>query len=150
VDDRLGGLRRKLVVGSSVVGIETMIRITTHSALAWVTFPYDAEAVELVKTIPGRRWDPGHKHWTIDALDVRMAAVMFLRAGYDVAIDGVPYEEVQRSSAPRVSPLVSFFAGLPVRLRQPAYRALSKVLHPDAGGDTVLMQELNRAIERHR
>jgi hypothetical protein len=115
-----------------------------------VSFPYDAEAVEIIKTIPGRRWSPDYKRWTIEAGDIRMAAVMFLRAGYDVAVDGVPYEEVSRPSAPALSPLVSFFAVLPNRLRVPTYRALSKVLHPDAGGDTTLMQELNRAIERHR
>jgi hypothetical protein len=115
-----------------------------------VSFPYDAKAVELIKTIAGRRWNPDFKRWTIEAGDIAMAAVMFVRAGYDVAIDGQPYEEVSRSSAPILSPLVSFFAALPHRLRQPTYRALSKVLHPDAGGDTRLMQELNRAMERHQ
>jgi hypothetical protein len=115
-----------------------------------VSFPYDARAVEIIRTVPGRRWSPEHRHWTILHADVRMASVMFLRAGYDVAIDGVPYEEVQRSSAPVASPLPALFAVLPQRLRLPAYRALSKVLHPDAGGDTALMQQLNKAMEDNR
>jgi hypothetical protein len=33
---------------------------------------------------------------------------------------------------------------------EPVHRALVKVLHPDVGGDTKLMQELNAARDRRR
>jgi hypothetical protein len=42
-------------------------------------------------------------------------------------------------------PFVVLFRTLPPSLRQPTYRALARVLHPDAGGDTALMQQLNQA-----
>ena len=47
------------------------------------------------------------------------------------------------SSAPAGSPIKALFRTLTEHLRQPTYKALSKVLHPDAGGDTALMQQLN-------
>jgi hypothetical protein len=28
-------------------------------------FPYDREIIELIRTIPGARWDPGQKCWHI-------------------------------------------------------------------------------------
>lgn len=30
-----------------------------------VILPYSAERVEKIKTVPGRRWDPQQKHWTV-------------------------------------------------------------------------------------
>jgi hypothetical protein len=39
----------------------------------------------------------------------------------------------------------AFYRCLPERLREPVYKALVRVLHPDAGGDIKLMQELNAA-----
>lgn len=128
-----------------------MIRITTGGSTARVAFPYDAEAVAIVKSIPGRRWDPERRHWTIDAGDARIAAERFVRAGYAVQLDGRPFEATTQQStrSPNVGPFLALFTILPKHLRTPVYRALSRVLHPDAGGDTSLMQQLNQAKERH-
>jgi hypothetical protein len=43
------------------------------------------------------------------------------------------------------NPARLFFESLPPRFREPAYKALAKVIHPDVGGDGPTMQALNAA-----
>ena len=123
-----------------------MIRITTDGYHSTVTFPYDAEAVAIIKTIPVHRWDPKTKTWTTETSWVRLLATRLHAQGFDIAIDGVPF--TPDPPKPLGLPFDALFAILPERLRLPVFRALSKVLHPDHGGDTALMQQLNRAKER--
>lgn len=42
-----------------------MIDISQHKNLYEIRFKYDPELVDLVKQVPGRRWDPSAKMWTI-------------------------------------------------------------------------------------
>ncbi len=118
--------------------------MTTHADLAVVGFPFDAEAVEIVRTIPGRRWHPDGRYWTIPPDAVRLAAARFYAAGFDVTIDG-RYFEPNPSRAESDDPFVALLRVLPARLRVPVYRALALVLHPDVGGDVQLMRQLNAA-----
>lgn len=131
-----------------------MIRITTRRARASVAFPYDEEGVDIIRSIPGRRWDSTARYWTVPEDEVRLTATRFHAAGFDVLIDGEMFTPRTSASPRRTNPLgdpmLAFFRVLPVALRQPAYRALARVLHPDAGGDTALMQQLNRANKETR
>ncbi len=123
-----------------------MIRITTGLLDARVDFPYDTEAVAIIKTVPGHRWHPDTKHWTISPGAVRVAALRFYERGFAVTIDGRPFSPA--AAPPRAAagdPFAALLRTLPPPLRQPAYRALARVLHPDAGGTTTLMQALNQA-----
>ncbi len=127
-----------------------MITITSTGAVTVVTFPYDEQAVTIIRTIPGRHWNAELKQWLIATDRARLAAKRFHDAGFTVTIDGRAYESTpppSPTSATAKPPLVALFNVLPDRLRQPVYKALSKVLHPDVGGDTALMQQLNRAVE---
>ena len=45
---------------------------------------------------------------------------------------------------------VLMFADLPESLTSKAYRSLSRVLHPDAGGDLAQMQQLTEAYRKHK
>jgi hypothetical protein len=127
-----------------------MIDISTSSGVPHVRFPYNDEAVAIMHSIPGRRWEPAGRFWIIRLDTIRLAATRFHAAGFDVTIDGIPWEPTTGLTQPPHAPLVALFRFLPERLRQPAYRALSRVLHPDTGGDDELMKALNRAMEENR
>jgi hypothetical protein len=129
-----------------------VIRITTHGGEARVVFDYDAEAVAIIRTISGRRWDPDHRYWTIPTTGINLAARRFADIGFTVTVDGRPWTPPAPSPPPARaigSPVDAFYHCLPPHLREPVYKALLKVLHPDTGGDTRLMQELNASRERH-
>jgi hypothetical protein len=128
-----------------------VIDIRFDDDLAVVTFPYDAEAVEIVKSVPMRRYHAEPvKYWSIPTSEWRVAATRFYFAGFDVVVNDDPFTPAAVAPGPArgESPFVALFDLLPEHLRDGAYRALARVLHPDAGGDTRLMQELNRAAGR--
>jgi hypothetical protein len=123
-----------------------IITITTDTAMAAVAFRYDEDALDVIRQVPGRHWDSEERVWWIRAALVAMAAQDFTAAGFDVLVDGKPWTPPTTSSGSRNdtgSPWGALFRTLPEHLRQPTYKALSKVLHPDTGGDGRLMQELN-------
>lgn len=123
-----------------------IITITSDGAMATVAFRYDPDAVDLIRQVPGRRWDADERVWWIRAALIGMTAQVFTAAGHDVLVDGRPWTPPTTSSGSHKatgSPWNALFRTLPDRLRQPTYKALARVLHPDAGGDGRLMQELN-------
>jgi hypothetical protein len=108
-------------------------------------FPYNEEALKVIKSAPVHRWDASRKVWTVETSWVQLLAERFRRGGFDVAIDGEIWTGPPK---PEVvgSPLAALLEALPANLRRPTYLALCRVLHPDAGGDTKWMQELNKAM----
>lgn len=42
-----------------------MITVVQNGEIYVVKFPYDRNLISMIKNIPGRRWDPEHKYWTI-------------------------------------------------------------------------------------
>lgn len=42
-----------------------MINVIQQGEVYIIKFPYDMGLINIVKSIPGRRWDPEHKYWTI-------------------------------------------------------------------------------------
>ena len=42
-----------------------------------IRFPYRPDLVEQVRTLPGRRWDKGHKVWRVPATEVDAVYLMF-------------------------------------------------------------------------
>lgn len=125
------------------------VRIDQDAHLATVTFPYDAEAVAIIKTISGRHWHASRRQWTIDATSAQLAAKRFTDAGFHVTINGRAYTATPAAMTTGTRPIADLFAALPAPLRPDAYKALARVLHPDVGGDTVLMQQLNDAYQDH-
>lgn len=126
--------------------------ITTSYGLADVSFKYDAEVVGIVKMIPSKVWVADGKYWTIFASHVPVLANMLVSKGHVVSVDGERWEGPQAKTGPfepfvkdASNPFKAFFAGIPEEYRGAAYKALSRVFHPDAGGDVVLMQKLNEA-----
>lgn len=52
-----------------------------------VRLPYSPEDVAKIKTIPGRRWDPLGKYWTVPRRDGVLAHLQTLFAGRPVEVD---------------------------------------------------------------
>jgi hypothetical protein len=128
------------------VTVPPVIAITKARNWGFIRFNYDAEAVEVVRSVPGRKWNPGEKVWTIPVDMVGLAAARFAEAGYEVLVDGVAYRPSSALTGSTGNPFTALLASLPERLRKPTYRALARVLHPDHGGDHKAMQALNQAM----
>ena len=115
---------------------------------AYVQFRYNEAIIAIVKRMPKRWWDKPNRVWWFRAEDARTLATVLYRAGYVVFLDEAEFRPpVISYNGSGGSLLVSYFQSLPEELRKPLYRAMSKVLHPDMGGDTELMKQLNAAIE---
>ena len=114
-------------------------------AYAHVYAPYQLR--ELVKTFPSRRWMPDLKCWRVDAVYVDALADVLRAAGETVYFTAGGTDEHRTSpSTPSPTWAESLFEAIGPARHDAAYRALSKVLHPDTGnGDTRLMQQLNAA-----
>lgn len=104
-----------------------------------IACPY--EALALVRTVPGRRWDAERKVWTAPA-----AALPACRQAFAGWPHGVLWD-LEATPAPAGGDWAAgMFTGVPPRLHKRVHRALSGVLHPDAGGDHRAMQTLNDAF----
>ena len=91
----------------------------------WVAYEDRGHA----KGLPSARWDKGLGCWRVRArfiFDVEQL-VEFLNGGAKTTV---------------VSAFTALFKALPERLRQPAYRSLAKVAHPDTGGDEEIAKAL--------
>ena len=128
----------------------TAIRIIVSDGRAEVSFQYDPDVVDAIKTVPSHRrtWDSLRKVWTVPASTIPSLIEMLEADGHRVHVTGgtnVP--------PPRTAPAGGTWADLlleavgPLRV-EPVHRALSRILHPDVGGDTTLMQTLNAARDR--
>lgn len=101
-------------------------------------FPYDAGVVDMLKTsIPARHraWDPALKVWTVDAIYAAMAIRILKTAFPDASII-----EGSRPNFGRPEPIRSTDAlyralhllpSAPPELVEAAYKALTKLNHPD-------------------
>jgi hypothetical protein len=119
-----------------------------------VTFDYDPAVVDTIKAIVpkhDRSYDPDTHTWTITSPFHADSVAARLKA-FGYTVDGIvpgafnghrqPPRHPRRETADWASLLLD---NAPPELRPRIVRALSKVLHPDTGGDTRLMQQLNDA-----
>jgi hypothetical protein len=111
-------------------------------------FAYDEACLKIIKSAPVHRWDRDTKTWTTETAWVELLAKRFTDAGFTVAVDGELWTPPDpKALAP---PIQSLFDALPTRLRPLVFKALAKILHPDAGGDLELMKQLNKVNEKTR
>lgn len=125
------------------------IRFSRSGTQYVVAFRYDAGLVDLVKTIPGyaRRYDPGAKEWGIDGAYARQLAAAMWSLGHTVVGLDPVNEPPRRAAISETDWARSLFKRVGTDRRDAAYRALSKICHPDIGGDTALQRELNTAYD---
>lgn len=127
--------------------------------------PGDLDGLRLLlATVPGDLVVLRDGEWTLDSLDAARAVALAceLRADYEVVVfDGLqttvfwpPPEPLRHlfGGGPRAqgggSWADEFFERLPEELRDRAFRALTRLLHPDRGGDEAMMRDLLDARER--
>ena len=122
-----------------------------------LTFPYAAELVDALKaTVPGyaRRYDPATRAWTITPAYAHVASQLMHDVFPDVEIvdHTAAGSGFDRGGDPREAALVVLHLrpSAPPELVDAAYRCLAKLHHPDAGGSTAVMQQINRAVESIR
>ena len=128
-----------------------LIQIVTQEADAYVKFRYDESVIAMVRRMPNREWDRHNKVWWFDADDARTLATLLHRMGHEVFLDDVEFKPLLvKTNGQTGNVFETFFDFLPGVLRAPMYRAQSKILHPDLGGDNRLMQMLNDAYEKYR
>lgn len=118
--------------------------ITVGADSITLTTPY--EAVDLCRRIPGRWWHKDTKQWSAP-----LSAEDAIRKIFAEWPGTVHWQGVSSSNGSVKRPTSwadGLFAQTPATLHKPVYKALSKVLHPDTGGDTAAMQQLNDAYAR--
>ena len=126
-------------------------RLVVDAVAVAVYAPYEYR--DVIKCFPGRRWNPQHKCWLVGASFADAMAEALKAAGCTVIVTRHGGAE---DGAHRDHHVVgagwaeTLFAAVGPARAAAVYRALSRVLHPDAGGDTALMRELNAARDRQR
>jgi len=108
-----------------------------------LSFVYNPELVEELKdSIPGefRRWDPVEKRWLFSPLylDDVEAICRHYFSPESISMDATG--EISSSEL-----FVQLFDLLRGEERERVYRTLAMALHPDRGGNTELMKQLNNA-----
>jgi hypothetical protein len=126
----------------------TAVRFNRRGDITAVTFAYDPIIVGTIKlVVPSffRRWNPVRREWLIlePVYGAELARVL-RGAGYTViGLDDPPNR--QHVDDPAAWARAVFQRVGPTRAPL-AYRLLSRVCHPDHGGDHQLQLELNQAF----
>lgn len=126
--------------------------IVVDGTAAEVYAPYEYR--DVVKCFPGRRWNPALKCWLIGSSFGEAMAEALRAAGCTVVV--TRRGGAERGAADDDQHVVgagwadALFAAVGPGRADAVYRALSRVLHPDHGGDPQLQQALNTARDRYR
>ena len=115
----------------------------------WMTIrcPYEAHFVKALKTIVGpsqRWWDQDAKLWHVRFEFIR-ELLPLCRKYYDEVECRVNVREVLASA--NVNVFSQLFARITPQYADKIYKALARVVHPDAGGQEELMTQLNQAYQ---
>lgn len=122
---------------------------------ASVRFPFDRWVVESIKAqIPSecRSYEPLIKTWFVGPGWGAVVEAILCSAFDDVAIE-YETDSYQRSEPTPIRKTDPEFAalyllpGAPAEVVRAVYRTLARLNHPDKGGDTARMQEINAAFE---
>jgi hypothetical protein len=123
----------------------TAVVFEHHGAAYTVRFPYNADVVELIKTVVpsyARTWHPAVKTWAVDATYAHQLAATLRRLGHTVVGIDEPSRDVSCQGWAQ-----HLFRAVGPSRSTAVYRALSRCLHPDTPtGDTTLQRELNAAF----
>jgi hypothetical protein len=127
----------------------TAIRFQRRGDTHAVTFAYNPDVVELLKaTVPSflRSWNPDRREWLIlEPVYATQLADTLRRLGHTIiGIDDPPVQR-QHATDPAGWARAVFQRIGPGRAPL-AYKLLSRLCHPDHGGDHQLQVELNQAF----
>lgn len=124
----------------------------------YLTFKYNQDVVDDLKwNLPSyaRRWNPEERAWMVTEDRYDDAIRILLDHDYVVHYRRQYEEKARQESKPPPPPrerpqspahrVLFIAADAPPEVVRAAYRALSKIHHPDAGGDEEKMKEVNEA-----
>jgi hypothetical protein len=119
-----------------------------------VTFPYHPGVVEGIKNIVpshSRVYDPDQKAWFVASAYERIIRQLLEDVFITVETDS------ERTAPPRQATgstdtyaVLHLLPTAPPELVESAYRCLSRLHHPDVGGNTTMMQRINAAASTIR
>jgi hypothetical protein len=126
----------------------TAVRFQRRGDTTAVTFAYNPDIVELLKaSVPSflRSWNPDRREWLIlEPVYATQFADTLRRLGHNiVGLDDPPAQRYHGTDSADWAHLL--FKRVGRQRCDQVYRALSRCLHPDVGGDTDLQRELNDA-----
>jgi len=125
----------------------TAVRFTDEDHRCRVAFPYDEQAVRLLKeTVPSvfRRYDPSTKGWLVDRQWTDRLRDAFKAAGHDVGDGSAPppppkprgepgslgfTSDVEKAEAEATA--AAIIASIPAHLHGRVFRAMARQLYPD-------------------
>ncbi len=125
----------------------TAVRFERRATMYAVTFTYDPMVVEMLKlTVPSysRTWSKPRREWLIETMYGKPLADALGRLGCTVIGLDDPPAQRQHGTDPAEWARAVFRRVGPSRASA-TYKLLSRVCHPDHGGDHQLQLELNAA-----
>lgn len=130
----------------------------TRTDDSWrVTFPFDRDVVESIKhLVPphSRTYDPDERAWYVAPRYGDSIRKLLHSVFVDVEIDEEEtyYSPPPPPSTPRHTEytVLHLQPTAPKELVESTYKCLSRLYHPDRGGDTEKMTELNEAVSTLR
>jgi hypothetical protein len=130
----------------------------SHMERCDIYSPYDPARVEVIRQISYRKWVADRKCWRIPSVSLGAAIKLLNEFGDSVTVHylcgttqehapGSRQEKTQSKtqSASNKGWAMELLSACSPQLADNVYRQLSRALHPDVGGDEVLMKELNMA-----
>jgi hypothetical protein len=116
-----------------------------------VTFNYHPGVVDAIKMLVpagSRRYDPSERAWYVANAYQRIIHELLEDVFIEVETDSerTAYTPPSDRSPRTEYTILHLLPSAPPELVESAYRCLSRLHHPDAGGTTTTMQELNSAV----
>lgn len=121
------------------------VTAVVHGLIAKIYSPIDAK--DAIKLVPGRKWLPLEKCWSIPIAGIPELQYWLEQDGFELKVVNKPKLKTTPSGPTWAD---AMFSTLPPQLSDKAYKALVKILHPDGGGDSEAMKILNAAYDRHK
>lgn len=123
-----------------------------HGNHVAISFPFDRLLVDRFKIdVPAyaRTYVPETKTWLFESAYAARAVHLLQERFPDARVESAPDQDVATVSDHESEYLTLFvIPDAPPEVVKAAYRALSKLYHPDRGGDVTAMQRINDAYER--
>lgn len=122
------------------------LRYFPNGKIMQLEAPYDNEFTDTLKTsLPTnkRAWDPANKCWIIAADQFDKLTHILDKFFSETVLLDFPAHEVEATNWSKLY----LIPNTPLEIVRAVYKALAMLYHPDRGGDTAKMQEINLAYK---
>ena len=81
-----------------------MITAVQNGEVYVIRFPYDRNLIFIIKSIPGRRWDPDNKYWTIPLDKLGFLIAQLRGSQYEEMLQVYSAEHINENAAIDATP----------------------------------------------